>query len=180
MATHSKAPDCGPYLLRGVGADRVSYGGFQYPTEGWVEAPDYTTVAVCGGGLHGLLNGLGDSGLVTRDGLGQVLCACEGVVEIDGAKAKCRRAYVLTFPCIQDAANWLRDRVGGAVHFATATSGYEGTSTSGYRGLISLLWWDGRTYRMRAAEVDGETIKAGVAYQLDADGHFVAVEGLVA
>jgi len=62
-----------------------------------------------------------------------------------------------------------------------STSGVYGTSTSGYGGVLIIQHWDGKACRRRIAEVDGTTIRAGVAYRLDDDGNFVeatAVEAI--
>ena len=48
-----------PYVLRTCDYNMRSYGGFQWPTEGYVEAPDWSPKATCGRGLHGFLNGRG-------------------------------------------------------------------------------------------------------------------------
>ena len=45
-------------------SDGTSRHGFQWPTEGSVEAPDWDPTPKCGGGLHGLLNGRGDPDLL--------------------------------------------------------------------------------------------------------------------
>jgi len=45
-----------------------SYGGFVWPEEGLVEAPDWTPgLAKCGNGLHGLPWGQGDNSLLERE-----------------------------------------------------------------------------------------------------------------
>lgn len=51
-------------VLRTCDADLKSWGGFQWPHEGYVEAPDWSPEPVCGYGLHGLLEGEGDWGLL--------------------------------------------------------------------------------------------------------------------
>ncbi|HET9893164.1 MAG TPA: hypothetical protein VFQ42_21990 [Mycobacterium sp.] len=54
----------------------------------------------------------------------------------------------------------------------TATAGYGGTATAGYGGTVSIEWYDasrGR-YRKAIAEVDGDLIKADVAYVVGEDG----------
>jgi hypothetical protein len=49
-------------FLRTADANGRSSGGFQWPIEagGMVEAPDWNPEPVCGGGLHGISEGLGD------------------------------------------------------------------------------------------------------------------------
>lgn len=48
------------YVLKVLSPDMKAYGGFQWPEKGRVVAPDWDPRPVCGGGLHGWLNGEGD------------------------------------------------------------------------------------------------------------------------
>ena len=54
------------YILKTVKADGSAYGGFVWPIEVGAEvvAPDWDPTPDCGGGLHGLLNGVGNGGLL--------------------------------------------------------------------------------------------------------------------
>ncbi len=54
------------YVLRTCKSDMTSYGGFVWPRSpgSIVEAPDWDPTPRCGGGLHGLLNGVGDGTLL--------------------------------------------------------------------------------------------------------------------
>jgi hypothetical protein len=45
------------YVLRTCDAKNCGYGGFKWPTSGPVSAPDWDPRPVCGGGLHGVVNG---------------------------------------------------------------------------------------------------------------------------
>lgn len=47
-------------VLRTCNSDMTSYGGFKWPTSGYVEAPDWMPTRDCGNGLHGWLHGHGD------------------------------------------------------------------------------------------------------------------------
>ena len=83
-------------VLRSCRADGGSHNGWKYPlTVGaMVEAPDWNPKAECGGGLHGLLWGQGDTSLLCwdSDAWWQVFeCDAADVVEIDKAKCKFRR-----------------------------------------------------------------------------------------
>jgi hypothetical protein len=90
------------YMIRTTDKDGKAYGGFQWPTEvgAIVEAPDWNGAAICGYGLHGLLDGNGNWGLLSQDGdalwwvIGVLRSEC---VEIDSEKHKaprCRVEYV--------------------------------------------------------------------------------------
>ncbi len=47
-------------ILRTSNHNSTSHGGFQWPKEGHVEAPDWDPIPECGKGLHGLAHGRGD------------------------------------------------------------------------------------------------------------------------
>ena len=49
------------YVLKVLNPDMKAYGGFQWPEKGRVVAPDWDPRPICGGGLHGWLNGEGDT-----------------------------------------------------------------------------------------------------------------------
>ena len=169
------------YVLRSDSPSGVSYGGFQWPESGPVEAPDWNDRAECGGGLHGLLWGCGNAELLrdprdtdTRWRVVKVLAA--DVVDLCG-KVKFPRGEVVYFGD-RDGALALLDKKGAAekpVVFAartagdwgtaaagyggaatagyggTATAGYRGTATAGERGTLLIKWWDGDRYRYRIA-----------------------------
>ncbi len=54
-------------VLRTCNGEMRGYGGFQWPDEGPVSAPDFEPNAECGHGLHGLLWGEGDGSLLNWD-----------------------------------------------------------------------------------------------------------------
>lgn len=94
-----EAPSRKVYLLRTSDKDGKSHGGFQWPKEGYVEAPDWNPKPTCGGGLHGLPWGEGDWDLLharESERIWQVLEADEkDVVSIDGYKSKARCGTVI-------------------------------------------------------------------------------------
>jgi hypothetical protein len=57
----------------------------------------------------------------------------------------------------------------------TATAGYRGTATAGLYGVITILYYDHKAdaYRCKAGEIDGEKLKANVAYRLNDKAEFV-------
>jgi hypothetical protein len=52
-------------VLRTCKPDMTGYGGFKWPERGPVKAPDWNPIQACGQGLHGLLNGVGDTWLLS-------------------------------------------------------------------------------------------------------------------
>ena len=67
-------------VLRTCAPDKTSYGGFVWPESGPVAAPDWSPVAECGKGLHGLLWGEGEGALVSWEDDARWL-----VVEVEAA-----------------------------------------------------------------------------------------------
>lgn len=85
------------YILKSLPADRVAYGGFQWPESGYVEAPDWNPEPECGGGLHGFLNGEGDAALacLNNDAVWKVLETDENAIVDLGRKVKFRNCNIL-------------------------------------------------------------------------------------
>ena len=77
-------------VLRTSSKDRTSYGGFQWPESGPVSCSDWNPDPVCGGGLHGLLWGEGDWGLLdtTPSAVWQVVSVDPGKIVDIGNKVK--------------------------------------------------------------------------------------------
>ena len=206
-------------ILRTCSADGTSYGGFRWPLEPGVavEAPDWNPEPVCGGGLHGLLWGIGDSSLMDLrdDSVGIVFESdVNGVVSL-GTKVKVKSAVVLCVGTLDEAANWLNAhqtnteyvgykgiRKGG--HYSTLTGGYGSTLTGGdystlkggdgstltggygstltggYGSTLIILYWNGKRWKYKAAQVKDEDgdgqLEPNTAYRLDGDGNFVVAK----
>jgi len=149
------------FLLKTVHADGAAWGGFRWPLDEGAEviAPDWDPTPVCGGGLHGLLNGAGNGGLIdwSTDAVWIVAEIPDGetVVDLDG-KVKVRRCIVrhvgdkTSAPEFLAAHGHTEGVVGG-----TATAGYGGTATAGKRGTATA----GK--RGTATAGDGGTATAG-------------------
>jgi hypothetical protein len=149
------------YVLRSDLPSGVSCRGFRWPESGPVEAPDWNDRAECGGGLHGLLWGCGDAGLL-RDANGDetrwrvVKVLATDVVDL-GGKVKFPRGEVV-YCGGRDGAIALLDRMGAAdkpVVYAVRSAGYRGTATAGYRGTATA------GYRGTATAGGGGTATAG-------------------
>ena len=167
-------------MLRTCAADMTSRGGFQWPESGEVSAPDWTPEPVCGGGLHGLLDGCGDGSLLLwGEGVKWLVVEVDEWVAIDEEKVKAPRGRVV----------YAGDR-GGAVALGierygwdasrcmggTSTSGDGGTSTSGYGGTLLIRWHDGKRYRIATFYVGEDGIEENVAYRVNERGEAVRVE----
>ena len=159
-------------ILRTCDADMQGHGGFQWPTSGHVEAPDWDPDPdrECGGGLHGLLWGCGNASL---------LAAARGtrwlIVAVDPAdvanpaqpgKVRYRRGEVLLVTTDRaEAIAWLYDHGGRRLpvswgtstsgDWGTSTSGSGGTSTSGYRGTSTSGDWGTSTSGYRGTSTSG-------------------------
>jgi hypothetical protein len=131
------------YLLRTVNVDGTSHGGFRWPLEVGAEAvaPDWNPAPVCGGGLHGFLDGEGDGSLASWDPSAHwlVLEVPEGAGLVDLAgKAKAERARVLHVGDRASAtAEMGRLCPGRAIVGGTATAGNRGTATAGEGGTAT-------------------------------------------
>jgi hypothetical protein len=134
------------YVLRVCGPSGESTNdrarGFRWPLEAGavVVAPDWNPRKVCGYGLHGWLNGMGDLSVcdgadAREDSRWLVLeVFVDEIVELDG-KVKFPSAKVILVGNRSEAATYIKSLCpNSAVHYATSTSGDRGTSTSGYRG----------------------------------------------
>ena len=162
-------------VLRTCAADLTSYGEFQWPESGVVEAPDWNTHAACGNGLHGLLWGIGDGSLLNWDADARWLVVdvvVADVVEI-GGKVKFPRCEVVFCGAKDGAVAMLiahgadSSRVVGSTitggDGSTITGGYGSTITGGDRSTIT--GGDRSTitggYRSTITGGDGSTITGG-------------------
>ena len=180
-------------FLKSLPANRKAYNGFEWPAEVGVivEAPDWTPAAMCGGGLHGLIDGRGNVGLLRLD-KDAIWYAFESVdaegnvsdddaVAIDCDKGKCRRAIIRAVGTREQATSWLVAAGCTGVHFGTATAGdggtatagNYGTATAGYRGILIIHWRNGDRSNPSVAKVGNDGIMPNVAYRLDGDGKFI-------
>ena len=143
-------------ILRTCYADMTSRGGFVWPTDGPVEAPDWDPELRCGGGLHGLLWGEGDGQLLDWSPTARWL-----VVEVDEyadlkGKVKFPRGRVVHCGDRASATAYMVERAPGkAVVGATVTAGYRGTATAGDYGTATA------GYRGTATACDYGTAMAG-------------------
>ena len=75
-------------FLRTCKKDGTSHGGYKWNLEiGAInEAPDYNDKPECGGGLHGIVNGIGSAQYLdfSNDAIGVVFSADSDIVEFDG------------------------------------------------------------------------------------------------
>ena len=167
-------------VIRTTTAEGKAYRGFQWPTTGPVEAPDWRPTYECGRGLHGLLWGAGDGGLLdwSEDALWYAVeVDTADVVDLDG-KVKFPRGVVVHCGTRLDVVTLVSRHapagtsvVGGtatAGDGGTATAGDGGTATAGDEGLIVITWWDASIERYRKAigEVGVDGIDPCVAYRV--------------
>ena len=175
-------------MLRTCAADMTSRGGFQWPESGEVSAPDWTPEPVCGGGLHGLLDGCGDGSLLLwGEGVKWLVVEVDEWVAIDEDKVKAPRGRVVYAGDRGGAValgieryGWDASRCMGGTSTSgdggTSTSGDGGTSTSGYGGTLLIRWHDGKRYRIATFYVGEDGIEENVAYRVNERGEAVRVE----
>ena len=172
-------------VMRTCSADLSAYGGFRWPNGGEVSAPDWDPTPRCGGGLHGLLWGEGDAGLLDWSSDAKwlvVSVVTDTIVNLSG-KVKFPKGIVVYCGDMHGAAKFIAENggegkqiVGGtatAGDGGTATAGYRGTATAGYGGTISIAWWDPKRdkWRVSTAEVGENGIDANTAYTLDVSAY---------
>ena len=123
------------YGLRTCNANGTAYGGFVWPEKGLVECPDWKPTANCGNGLHALLNGQGNAGLINLGDVRWQLVGFDEYVDLNG-KVKFPRCEVASGSqvAVTTALAWLCGIVG---HYGTATAGYRGTATAGDYGTAT-------------------------------------------
>lgn len=186
-------------MLRTCNKDLSSRGGFQWKDFGVVSCDDWSEVAECGRGLHGLLWGQGDGLLLNWNEDAKWVVAevtANSIVDLYGKVKfpKCKVVYcgakkgaVALISLFAPAGTVV---VGGtatagdggtaiAGYGGTAIAGYRGTATAGYRGTAIIKHWDsiaGR-YRMVLLYPGENGIKANVKYRLDESGNPVEVMG---
>ncbi len=116
------------YVLRTSKADGISYGGFKWPKSGHVEAPNWRPIKECGGGLHGLLWGRGDVGLLnwSPDAIWQVIGLTAGELAQTlefGGKCKFPSGDVVFSGAMRGAVTFLADHGGSDHGFFVADDG---------------------------------------------------------
>lgn len=127
-------------VLRVANAEGRSWGGFQWPERGPVEAPDWSPKKVCGQGLHAWLKGEGNTRVtdIRYDSIWQVVeVLAADVVDLDG-KVKFPRGWVIYSGTRDEAVRIVQARhPEAACVFGTATAGYCGTAIAGYGGTAT-------------------------------------------
>ena len=180
-------------VLKCLAPDFTAYGGFQWPSEvgAKVVAPDWEPTKECGKGLHGWLNGEGDSGVASRfhepDAKWLVL-EVPSFIELSG-KVKFKSAKILFIGSRGECARYIWERTkapcilgleltGGDCStltggdYSTLTGGYSSTLTGGEGSELRIRYYDTR-WRTAIAYVGENGIEAGVAYRLNDKHEFV-------
>ena len=133
--------------LRTCKADMTAHGGFVWPKSGPVEAPDWKPTPECGNGLHALLWGEGDCGLLNwrSDAVWQIV-EFDNWVDL-GGKVKFPRCKVVHTGDRPSATRYLwehggsRYRIVGLAgvwgNYSTLTAGYGSTLTAGDGSTLS-------------------------------------------
>lgn len=161
------------YFLRTTDALGRSHGGFQWPLEvgAVVSAPDWSPKPVCGRGLHGLRNGLGDASRLDwqDDALWWIVEADDAeAVDLSG-KWKFPACRVIAFGPQADVTAKLYALCPGPIHGLMMTGGDYSTLTGGDRATLIFLRRIAGQCRVLAAYVGKDGIKPGVAYRANDD-----------
>jgi hypothetical protein len=135
-------------VLRTCGPTGKSFNGFKWPLEvgATVECADWKPTKICGNGLHGLLNGEGDWGMLDWDVSAKVLILevdAASVVDI-GDKVKFPRAVVKQIGNLPDMLayfvreRWTKDA--GAIKASSGDSSRSASSGNSSRSASSGDW----------------------------------------
>jgi len=145
-------------VLRTCASDRSAHGGFVWPESGPVSCSDWDPRPVCGFGLHGLLWGCGNGGLLAVGDADAKWLVVEviasEIVSLDGGeKVKFPRGVVVFCGDRKGATDYIYSRKPGAVvgvsvdagpngsalggDASTVTGGYASTVTGGYASTVT-------------------------------------------
>ena len=175
-------------FLRTCKRDGTSYNGYKWTLEiGAVNvADDYNDRAECGGGLHGIKNGIGSAGYLDfSDGYIGVVFSADEYVDIDCDKSKCREARVEFIGSLKDCADYIHGQTGlfgmicqvaTAGNRGTATAGDDGTATAGDRGMIVIKYHDGDRSRLKVGYIGEDGLRPNTVYRLDDNNNFEEVK----
>jgi hypothetical protein len=171
-------------VLRTSDKNCRSYGEFQWPSAGLVEAPDWLPAAACGGGLHGLLKGVGDVSHLKHNNPSRVWQVVEvavaDIVDIEGDKVKFPRGVVVYSGNRDEAVAMIQARhPEAACVFASATAGTRGIATAGEWGTATAGYAGIATAGERGTATAGErgTATAGYAGTATAGTRGIATAG---
>ena len=187
------------YCLRTCDKNMKSYGGFRWPKIGMVAAPDWSDAKECGKGLHGLLWGEGDGGLLNwnTDAVWMVVKVQKDLIVDLDQKVKFPKCEVVFCGDKKDAAALIYEKspnknikccagTATAGDAGTATAGYAGTATAGYAGtatagdegyiLIRYYCEEKKTWRIKGCAIGENGIKPNVKYKLNDKHEFEEVK----
>jgi len=184
-------------IMRSCGPDLRSHNDFQWPEAGPVSAPDWQATKECGNGLHGFLWGEGDHNLANLAADAKWLVVeTDGDKVIDlGGKVKFPAGIVVYCGDSPSAAAYIQANGGAGkkVMCSTLTGGYGSTLTGGYGSTLTggdgstltggdgscllILFWNGKSYKARIAQVKDEDgygqLEPNQPYKLNEAGEFV-------
>ena len=170
-------------VLRTCNKDLSSHGGFQWKDSGVVSCDDWSEVAECGRGLHGLLWGQGDGSLLNWNEDARWIVAevaANSIVDLHG-KVKFPKCKVVYCGAKEGAVALISlfAPAGTFVAGGTATAGDEGTATAGYRGIATAGYGGIATagYRGTATAGHGGTATAGYGGIATAGDRGIATAG---
>jgi hypothetical protein len=127
-------------VMKVVGPDMRSYGGFLWPESGYVEAPDWDPQPACGRGLHGWLNGQGDytcQSFTEIDGAKWLILEVDNFIDLVG-KVKFQSCTVVHCGTRQTATNYLLQAgISGPIIGVTVSGGPNSRVSGGYGSTVS-------------------------------------------
>ena len=179
-------------VLRTVDADWRSRDGFRWHKTVETVTPDWDPDPGrdCGGGLHGLLWGCGDAGLLSSDPDAVWLVVAVDVVDVanpdQAHKVRFRAGQVRFHGTRDEAVDYLMAHgaaglpvvygTATAGHGGTATAGHGGTATAGNDGTLIIAWYDRSRPRRAVGYIGEDGLKPDTPYRVNIRGEFVEVK----
>jgi len=163
-------------VLRTCNKDMTSHNGFKWPKKGKVICQDWDSKAQCGNGLHGLLWGIGDGGLLNWDEDAKWLVVSvdeDKIVSIDNNKVKFPEGEVIYCGNREGAIELLvkegADQTKMVCGQASASGDYGQASASGDYGQASA---SGTRGQASASGTRGQASASGYQGQASASGDY--------
>lgn len=153
-------------VIRTCSADMTSHSGFRWPESGPVSAPDWSPEPVCGQGLHGLIDGVGDYSLLSKAPDAKWLIVRVKRADSGHAAATGNSGHAA-------ATGYSGHAAATGDYGAAAVLGYDGRAKAGKDGVIAVAWSDGKRPRLAVGYVGEDGIEADTWYRATKAGKLV-------
>jgi hypothetical protein len=154
------------YMIKTVDKNLQGYGGFQYPKNGLVEAPDWTPKPTCNGGIFGLIHDTYHH-MISDKPIWMVLkYETESSVVVDNEKIKVPKAWVVSVGSAGEMQSLFEKKTSKpysydystqtAVNRSTQTAGNRSTQTAGYESTQTAGYESTQTAGFKSTQTAGD------------------------